>query len=92
MYAARFKPSDVLLPVSYLATRCQDPGFSYWHKVPRTLYYLFRTQSERLVYRAELNFVPRIYADASHHLHPEGHGQQEVFITNGSGQLDSVVV
>ena len=85
MYAARFTRPDVLMPVSYLATRCQN--HTDWHKALRILYYLFGTQSEGLVYRAELNFVPRIYADASHHLHPESHGQQGFFITNGSAPV-----
>ena len=60
---------------------------SDWRKAIRILYYLAGTKHEGLVYSANAKFIPRIYADASHHLYPEGHGQQGFFITNGSAPV-----
>ena len=70
MYAARFTRPDVLMLVSFLATRCQNPRHSDWRKALRILYYLYGTRTEGLVYRLDSEFVPRIYVDASHHLYP----------------------
>jgi len=87
MYTARFTRPDILVLVSFLATRCKDPGISDWRKALRILYYLAGTRQEGLVYSASTKFVPCIYADASHHLYPEGHGQQGFLITNGSAPV-----
>ena len=87
MFIARFTRPDVLFLVSFLATRCKSPFVSDWRKAIRILHYLAGTRNEGLVYSAITPFVPSISADASHHLYPEGHGQQGFFIFNGSAPV-----
>ena len=87
MFIARFTRPDVLFVVSFLATRCKNPTVSDWKKALRILCYLSGTRNEGLVYKADVKFSPAICADASHHLYPEGHGQQGFFITNGSAPV-----
>jgi len=87
MFIARFTRPDVLFLVSFLATRCKNPTVSDWKKAIRILGYLSGTRNEGLIYKADIKFTPAICADASHHLYPEGHGQQGFFITNGSAPV-----
>ena len=84
---ARFTRPDVLFLVSFLATKCKNPCIRDWSKAMRILHYLAGTRDEGLVYSASVPFVPSISADASHHLYPEGHGQQGFFISNGSAPV-----
>ena len=87
MFLARFTRPDVLFLVSFLATRCKSPFVGDLRKAIRILHYLAGTRNEGLVYSATIPFVPSISADASHHLYPEGHGQQGLFIFNGSAPV-----
>ena len=87
MFIARFTRPDVLFPVSFLATKCKTPSINDWNKALRILRYLSGTKNEGLVYQAGRKFNPSICADASHHLYPEGHGQQGFFISNGSAPV-----
>ena len=59
---------DVLMLLTFLVTRCQNPGHGDWRKALWILYYLYATRTERLVYRLDFELVPRIFADANHHL------------------------
>jgi len=87
MFIARFTRPDVLFLVSFLATRCKNPSVNDWKKAIRILCYLSGTRNEGLIYKANIAFSPAICADASHHLYPEGHGQQGFFISNGSAPV-----
>jgi hypothetical protein len=87
MYLARFTRPDILFPVSFLATRCSKPTVEDHTKLLRVLKYLAGTPSTGITYRSDVPFKPAIYADASHHLYPEGHGQEGIFICNGSAPV-----
>ena len=87
MSVARLTRPDVLFVVSFLATTCKNPRQSDWKKALRILCYLSGTRNEGLVYQADVPFSLAICADASHHLYPEGLGQEGFFITNGSAPV-----
>jgi len=87
MYLARFTRPDILMPISFLASKCSDPNIDHYSKVLRVLKYLAGTQNVGLVFRSDIPFKPQIFADASHLLYPSGHGQQAMIITNGSAPV-----
>ncbi|NBR24398.1 MAG: Ty1/Copia family ribonuclease HI, partial [Micrococcales bacterium] len=66
---------------------CSKPTVEDKKKLIRILQYLAGTRQHCLVYKSNSPFEPRVYADASHLLHEEGHGQQGMFITNGSAPV-----
>jgi hypothetical protein len=77
------------MPVAYLATRSSKPTEDDWQKLLRILRYLDGTRTEGIIFSSKVPFkpTPTISADASHHLHPEGHGRQGFFISNGSAPV-----
>jgi hypothetical protein len=87
MYAARFTRPDILLPISILATRAQQPTEADNSKLHRVLKYVAGTVDEVLVFRSDIPFSPRISADASHHLYEDGNGQMGMEISNGSAPV-----
>jgi hypothetical protein len=87
MYLARFTRPDIHFAVSFLATRCSAPTVADRAGLQRILRYLAGTQHEGIQFRSNVPFKPVIAADASHHLYPEGHGQQGLVISNGSAPV-----
>jgi hypothetical protein len=87
MYLARFTRPDIHFSVSFLATKCSSPTIDDQKKLERVIKYLGGTQVEGLRFRNNIPFRPVIYADASHHLYPEGHGQEGIIISNGSAPV-----
>jgi hypothetical protein len=87
MYLARYTRPDVLMPVSYLATKSSKPTEDDFGKAMRVLRYLAGTVSVGLEFRRDVKFHPIIHADASHLLYDSGHGQAGMFITNGSAPV-----
>jgi hypothetical protein len=87
MYLARFTRPDIHFAVSYLATKSNNPTVSDQKKLERVLKYVAGTQYEGIRYLSNVPFRPSISADASHHLYPEGHGQEGMIITNGSAPV-----
>jgi hypothetical protein len=87
MYLARFTRPDILMPVSFLATKCSKPTEDDLAKLMRVVRYLAGTRTEGLVYDSKKKFIPGITADASHHLHTSGHGQHGMTISNGSAPV-----
>jgi hypothetical protein len=87
MYLARYTRPDVLMPVSYLATKSSKPTEDDLGKAMRVLRYLAGTVSMGLEFRRDVKFHPVIHADASHLLYDSGHGQAGMFITNGSAPV-----
>ena len=87
MYLARFTRPDIHFAVSYLATKCKSPTTVDQQHLERILRYLAGTPYEGLCFRSDIPFKPSISADASHHLYPEGHGQEGMVISNGSSPV-----
>jgi hypothetical protein len=87
MYLARFTRPDINFVVSYLATKSSAPTEQDSERLMRVLRYLAGTKNDGLLFSSSVPFKPAIYADASHHLYPEGHGQQGMIITCGSAPV-----
>jgi hypothetical protein len=87
MYLARFTRPDINFAVSYLATKSSAPTEQQYNRLLRVLRYLAGTSEVGLSFSSSAPFKPAIYADASHHLYPEGHGQQGMIITCGSAPV-----
>jgi hypothetical protein len=87
MYLARFTRPDILMPVSYLSTRSNDPTEEDYQKLLRVVRYLSGTKSVGIVFKHNIPISPKVYADASHGLHTTGHGQGGIAITLGSGTI-----
>jgi hypothetical protein len=84
MYLARFTRPGILMPVSFLATRCSDPTEDDWTKAMRILRYLSSTVNHGMTYSSTIPFNPSIAAHASHHLYDTEHGHHGMVISNGS--------
>jgi hypothetical protein len=87
MYLARFTRVDILMPVSFLSARSESPSEEDLGKLHRVLRYLSGTQNVGLEFRGGEPLVPHVYADASHHTYPTGHGQAGMIITLGSAPI-----
>jgi hypothetical protein len=87
MYLARFTRADILMPVSYLATRSSNPTVEDFSKVMRILRYLSGTANFGITFKSTDDLRLRIYADASHALHLDGHGHAGFVFTLGSAPI-----
>ena len=87
MYAARFTRPDILMPVTFLASRSARPTEQDWDKALRIMRYLSGTQTVGIIYKRDEPIDPRIYADASHGIHADGYGHGGIVISLGSGPV-----
>ena len=87
MYIGRFTRPDILMPTSYLATRSSSPTADDYAKALRIVKYLAGTPTYGISYKPSTSVVTRAYIDASHALHPSGHGHGGLLLTMGSGPL-----
>ena len=87
MYLARFTRHDILLPVTVLATRSQSPRESDMSHLIRIVRYLSGSRYVAPIFDGNVPIKPEIYADASHCIHPSGHGHGGIIITLGSAPI-----
>ena len=88
MYLARFTRPDILMPISYLATRSANPTQEDYTKLLRIVRYIAGTHDVGIHLKPS-DMKLRVYADASHCTHPDGRGQAGMVITLGSGPIFS---
>ena len=86
MYLARMTRPDLLHTVSVLATRSASPTLHDRSKLERVFGYLKRTRNLGIRF-TKGNKQIKIYADASHGLHPKGEGHGGIVITYGSAPI-----
>jgi hypothetical protein len=86
MYLARFTRPDILMPVTYLATRSAKPNVEDFSKLMRIVRYIAGTSHIGLQFTAS-DMQPRIYADGSHGLHTDCRGQGSIVITLGNAPI-----
>jgi hypothetical protein len=87
MYLARFTRPDVLMPVTYLATKSACPKQSDYNKGMRILAYVVGTRNRTLLFTARANLTLLIYADAAHMLHKDTKGHGGIIGTLGSAPI-----
>ena len=86
MFVGRFTRPDILLPVTVLATFSSSPTEKHMGQAIRILKYLGIDPAKGLLFdNSRIN--PVIYADASHAIHPSGHGQGGILLTLGSAPI-----
>ena len=83
MYIGRLTRPDILMPVSYLATKSSSPTFDDYCKALRIVKYLAGTSRVAVVYTNGRALVPALHVDASHILHQSGHGHGGLVLTLG---------
>jgi hypothetical protein len=87
MYPARLTRPDILAPVTILATRSENPTIADFSKLLRILAYLSENVDVGLIYDGKIPLDPKIYADASHGVHPDARGHAGIVITLGSAPI-----
>jgi len=83
MNIGRLTRPDILMPVSYLATRSSSPTFDDYSKALRIVKYLAGTPHIAVVYTTGRPIIPALYVDASHIIHQSGHGHGGLLLTLG---------
>ena len=86
MFVARFTRPDILLPVSILATY-SNPTSVHMAAAIRVVKYLAANTSIGITFKGNSAICPAVYADASHNVYPNGHGQGGFILTLGSGSI-----
>jgi hypothetical protein len=89
LYLAGCCRPDILLPVSYLATKMSAPCDLDGVKLKRILRYLMATPDWGITFYGEPGSYPTLQAqaDASHHVHADAKGQGAVVLTMGSAPI-----
>lgn len=87
MFLARLTRPDLLFTTTVLATHCSHPTLKNMREVYRVLRYIKGTVNYGLTMRGKMEIQPVIFADASHALHPSGHGHGGILITLGTAPI-----
>jgi hypothetical protein len=83
MFLARFTRMDILMPVTFLATKSADPRQKDFHKAVRILNYVLHTKTRHLWFDARSDLELKVYTDASHMLHLDAKGHGGIVVTFG---------
>jgi hypothetical protein len=87
MYLARFTRPDVLMPVTFLATKSAAPTQGDYNKGMRILNYLAGTKKRTLFFKANVPLTLAIFADAAHMVHRDAKGHGGIIGTLGSAPI-----
>ena len=87
LYIAKRARPDLLLAVSFLTTRVQDPDVDDQNKLLRALGYLNATQDLFLTLSPGHSISIVAYIDASHAVHPDAKGHTGATISIGQGAI-----
>jgi hypothetical protein len=89
MYLARYTRPDILMAVTYLATKSANPMQGHYNKAVKILSYVMGTKNRTLLFSAKANLELKIYADAAHMLHKDAKGHGGILATLGSAPIVS---
>jgi hypothetical protein len=87
MYLARYTRPDILMPVTYLATKSANPKQGHYNKGIKILSYVLGTKARRLFFPSNIKPTLKIYADAAHMLHKDAKGHGGIIATLGSAPI-----
>jgi hypothetical protein len=87
LYLAKRTRPDILLPISFLTTRVQNPDLDDLNKLNRVLKYVNGTKS--LCISLSISDSPKVHAfiDASYGIHEDGKSHSGLVITLGGGPI-----
>ena len=88
MFLARFTRPDILVAVSFLASRSANPTEEDQKKLERVIKYLYGTRNKKITF-TKPNMILQAYADASHATHPDAKGHSGLILSLGSGPIFS---
>jgi hypothetical protein len=83
MFLARFTRPDILMPVTYLATKSANPRQKDLNKGLRILNYVVKTKSRHILFNSNSYLELPVFMDASHMLHIDAKGHGGIVITYG---------
>ncbi len=87
MYVARFTRPDILMAVTFLATKSADPRQKDYNKLKKILAYVVSTKTKALLFTSQAALTLEIYADAAHMLHKDSKGHAGIMGTLGSAPI-----
>jgi hypothetical protein len=87
MYLARHTRPDILMPVTFLATKSASPTAEYYSDAIRIIAYVHNTRSITMRFSHSASMEPSIYADASHLLHQDARGHGGIILSLGSAPI-----
>jgi hypothetical protein len=87
MYLARYTRPDILMPVTYLATKSANPTQIHYNKGIKILSYVVGTKTRSLLFKSDATLNLKIYADAAHMLHKDAKGHGGIIATLGSAPI-----
>jgi hypothetical protein len=89
LYLAKRVRPDILLPISFLATRVQKPDEDDRAKLHRVLRYLNGTQELGIVLEGGATTVIEAYIDASYGVHSDCKSHSGMIVTMGGAPIDT---
>jgi hypothetical protein len=89
LYLSKRVRPDILLAVSFLTTRVQNPDSDDLNKLTRVIKYLNGSRELGLVLRASEPLTIKAYIDAAYGLHQDGKSHSGLIISIGSGAVSS---
>jgi hypothetical protein len=87
MYLARHTRPDILMPVTYLATKSSKPTSDFYSAALRIIAYISNTKHIRMRFSRTASMEPTIFADASHLLHQDARGHGGIILSLGSAPI-----
>jgi Reverse transcriptase (RNA-dependent DNA polymerase) len=87
MYLARFTRPDILMTVTYLATKSSKPTQGDYNKAIKVLSFVSGTKNRTLFFKAKSDLILKLYADAAHMLHKDTKGHGGIIGTLGSAPI-----
>jgi hypothetical protein len=87
MYLARHTRPDILMPVTFLATKSAEPTAQYYSDAIRIVAYVESTKGISMIFSSSADLLPVVYADASHLLHQDAKGHGGIILSLGSAPI-----
>jgi hypothetical protein len=87
MYLARYTRPDILMPVTFLATKSAAPTAEYYNDALKIVAYVSNTKHRCMLFSSKVSMIPSIFADSSHLLHEDARGHGGIILSLGSAPI-----